>query len=174
MKKILLLSAGLLLITGCATRTVASPGLAGAVGPPLSVERFLRAANSRDLLGMSRIFGTADGPIGDTGSPFGCFWKKLGSIFGGTSCQTWQEVELRLDVIAEILQHSDYQIVSERRVPGRVDPATRIGVDMVVPPNRRATDIGFVVVMSGGRWVIQCIELDKVLSGRHSGECRAG
>lgn len=173
MNRLLLVFAGLLLTAGCTTRTVSLADPATAVAPQLSVERFLRAVNSRDYVAMSRLFGTVDGPIGDTGGAFGCFWKKLGAIFGGTSCQQWREVELRLDTLAEILQQTDYQIVSERRVAGRRHPTTRISVDMVVPPNNRAApDIGFVVVRADGRWMIECIETDKVLSGVHSGACR--
>jgi hypothetical protein len=171
-KKLFLVSVGLLLVAGCTTKRVSTSNAAAAVGPQLSVERFLQAANTRDLVGMSRIFGTESGPIGDTGNAFGCFWKKLGSIFGGDSCRSWSDVELTLDAIAEILTQDDYQIVSEQRVPGRTSEATRIGVDMTLPGAQKADDIGFVVVMSKDRWFIQCIELDKVMSGTHNGECR--
>ena len=64
------------------------------VAPPLTVERFLQAANTRDLETISRLFGNDDGPIGDS--------------------ESREEVELRMNVIAEILQHDDYEVVSER------------------------------------------------------------
>ena len=171
MKRVLLLSVGLLLVAACATPPVPSDDPAAAVAPQLSVERFLQAANARDYVSMSRIFGTSEGPIGDTGSSFGCFWKKIGSAFGGRSCEKWQDVELRLDAIAEILGHTDYEMVSQRRVAGSTVPATRIGVNLTLPGGTRASDVGFVVVMADVRWMIQCIELDKVTSGRHNGEC---
>ena len=41
-----------------------------AIAPQLSVERFLQAANSRDLYGMGRLFGTPAGPMMETGSTF--------------------------------------------------------------------------------------------------------
>jgi hypothetical protein len=173
-KRLLLLSIGLLIVGGCATSRVSSANSAGEVARQLSVERFLQASNARDYVGMSRIFGTSDGPIGDTGSAFGCFWKKLGAMFGGTSCPKWQDVEVRLDAIAEILQHDDYQIVSEGRVAGRAVPASRIGVDLDLPTSPTVRDVGFIVVMSDGRWMIECIELDKVTSGTHDGTCRGG
>jgi len=78
--------------------------------PALTVERFPQAANTRDLETMSCLFGTDDGPIADR--------------------RGREEVELRMDVIAEILQHVDYEIISERRVPGAETPSRRIGVDM--------------------------------------------
>ena len=96
----------------CTSQTVVNrPPLQFA--PALTVERFLQAANTRDLETMSRLFGSDDGPIGDTGSR--------------------EEVELRMDVIAEILQHDDYEIISERRVPGAEVPSNRIGVDILLP-----------------------------------------
>ena len=71
-----------------------------AVAPSLSVESFLQAANTRYLPAMARLFGTKDGPMADTGSSFGCFWKKIGAAFGGDSCVKWSDVELRMDAIA--------------------------------------------------------------------------
>ena len=83
------------------------------VAPALTVERFLQAANARDLQTMSRLFGTHDGPIVDSGSR--------------------EEIELRMDLIAGLLQHDDYEIISEGRVPGAEFPSNRIGVDLLLP-----------------------------------------
>ena len=113
------------------------------VAPVLTVERFLQAANTRDLETMSRLFGTADGPIGDSGKR--------------------EEIELRMDVIAEILQHYDYEIVSERVVPGAEVLSNRIGVDFTLPQGLRIRDVGFTVVLeSADRWIIDVIELVKI------------
>jgi hypothetical protein len=73
----------------------------------------LQAANTRDIVTMWRLFGNDDGPIGDSGNR--------------------EEIELRMNVIAEILQHDDYEIVSERAVPGAEVPSNRIGVDLTLP-----------------------------------------
>jgi len=135
------------------------------VGSSLTVERFLEAANGQDLEGMARIFGTAEGPILDTGSTFGCAFKKIGSWFGmSDACLTYQEVELRMHAISQILQHEDYRIVSESDVPGRVDRTTRIGVDLVRAGGQQVADLGFLVVRAGGdgHWLIEEIELDKI------------
>ena len=92
---------------------------------------------------MSRLFGTDDGPIGDSGNR--------------------EEVELRMDVIAEILQHDDYEIVSERTVPGAQVPSRRIGVDLLLPQGTSVRDVGFTVVLeSPNRWLINVIELVKI------------
>ena len=137
---LLLTSAG-----ACTSRTVVNQSQVQ-VAPALTVERFLQAANTRDLQTMSRLFGTDDGPIGDRGSR--------------------QEVELRMDLIAEILQHADYQIMSERRVPGTESPSIRVGVHILIVTPRGTTmvrDVGFTVVLeSTSRWLVNVIELVKV------------
>ena len=116
------------------------------VAPALTVERFLQTANTRDLETMSRLFGTDDGPIGDTGNR--------------------QQVELRMDLIAEILQHADYEITSERRVPGTASPSIRIAVDILIVTPRGTTmvqDAGFTVVLeSPNRWLVNMIDLTKI------------
>ena len=107
------------------------------------VERFLQAANARDLETMSRLFGTPDGPIGDRRSR--------------------EEVELRMNVIAQILQHDDYEIISERSVPGAEFPSRRVGVDLVLPGGTTVRDVGFTLVLeSDDRWLINVIEVIKI------------
>lgn len=142
MKRLLVLSILLTSAGACTSRTVVEQSQFR-VAPSLTVERFLQAANTRDLDTMSRLFGTDDGPIADTG--------------------TREEIELRMDVIAEILTHVDYEIVSERRVPGAEVPSNRIGVDIVLPGGATVRDVGFTVVLeSSGRWLINLIELVKI------------
>lgn len=157
----LLLLALLAVVAGCATR--AANDEMAAVAPMLSVERFLQAANSRDLDAMARLFGTADGPVSDTGSTVGCTFKKMGSWIGlGSACVTAEEVELRMDAIARILRHEDYRITSESDVAGRSRPTTRIGVDL---ETRRDTvrDVPFIVVRnSDGRWLVEEIGLERI------------
>ena len=112
---------------------------------------------------MARLFGTHDGPVEDTGSSFGCFWKKIGAAFGGQSCLDWADVELRMDAIAGILRHEDYRMASERAVAGVEHQTTRIGVDILFGRARTVRDVGFTVVLaSGDRWLIEVIELEKV------------
>ena len=133
------------------------------MGPILSVERFLQASNARDLDSMGNIFGTADGPAMDTGGTFGCMFKKMGSWIGlGDRCVTRQEVELELSLIAELLRHEDFRVVSESRVAGRTHPTTRVGVNFVID-GRDILDVPFFVVHAkSGRWLIENIDLAKV------------
>jgi len=153
------------LAAGCTTGRVASEGSA-AVAPSLSVERFLQAANDRDLESMARLFGTVEGPIADTGGPLGCAFRKLGSWFGMSHrCVTKPEVELRMDAIAGILRHQDYQIVSQADVPGRLEPTVRIGVDLTIR-GEIVRDVPFVLVRTReGRWLVQEIGLTKITGG---------
>jgi hypothetical protein len=143
MKRLSILSVLLLSAGACTSQTVVNqPQMT--LAPALTVERFLQAANIRDLETMARLFGTDDGPIGDTGDR--------------------QEVELRMDVIAEILQYDDYEIVSERRVPGAEILSNRIGVDLLLRGGgTMVRDVGFTLVLeSPNRWLINVIELVKI------------
>jgi hypothetical protein len=168
MRRFLLLA--ILLFMGGCTHRVIVPGEAASVAPMLSVERFLQAANARDLDSMARLFGTSDGPVIETGSTFGCAFKKLGSWFGlGERCLTLQEVEIHMDLIAQIIQHEDYTIVSESAVAGRMDPTSRIAVDMRID-GRDIEDVPFVVVRtSEGRWLIEEVGLATITGGGGEG-----
>ena len=142
MKRLPILFVLLMSVGACTSQTVVNQSQLP-VAPALTVERFLQAANTRDLETMSRLFGNNDGPIGDSGSR--------------------EEVELRMNVIAEILQHDDYVIVSERVVPGAEVPSNRIGVDLTLPQGLTVRDVGFTVVLeSPNRWLINVIELVKI------------
>ena len=140
----------------CATRVQTGP--TSAVGPQLSVERFLQAANTRDLDSMSRLFGTPDGPIADTGSTFGCAFKKIGSWFGGTPCLKRTDVEIRMDAIASVLRHTDYTVGRQEIVAGREHPTTRVLVDLVVT-GRTVPAVPFVVVQAGVELVFGLLAL---------------
>lgn len=151
-------------LAACST-TVVRPAGAAAVAPQLTVERFLQAANDRDLDSMGRIFGTREGPIGDTGSTFGCFWKKIGSWFGGSGCIDRSEVEVRLDAIARVLQHENYAIAGEEMVAGRRAPTRRVFVDMTVDGGEVVEDVPFEVVQGAEqRWYVERVDLERILA----------
>jgi hypothetical protein len=151
--------------TACSTRSVETPP--PSMGAQLTVERFLQAANQRDVIAMGRLFGTSDGPVADTGSTFGCMFKKIGSWFGGSSCTKRQDVEIRMDAIASILVHEDYQIVGENRVAGRMAPTQRILVDMTTDEGVAVAGVPFVVVRTGdGQWLVEQVDLQRVMAAR--------
>ena len=168
-KFLLLLIVGFPALSGCASAAPsAGQGRMAGVAPMLSVERFLQASNTRDLAAMARIFGTERGALAEqTGNSFACGFRRVGSWIGlSRSCVSWQEIEIRMHTIAEILAHDDFRIRSEANVPGRLSPTTRIGVDLVQAGGTVA-DVPFVVVRAGdGRWLVEEIGLDRVMSGR--------
>jgi hypothetical protein len=152
-----------LLSSGCTRVIVQGPGELAAVAPQLSVERFLQASNARDYAGMARLFGTPDGPIADTGNSFGCGLKLLVSWLPGVSrCRRWEDVELQMAAIAEVLRYQDYRIVSEAIQPGRTSLTNRIGVDLH-RPGSVVRDVPFLVVRTEeGRWLVQEIDLERI------------
>lgn len=141
------------ILPAACTTQVLPPGAAAAVAPQLSVERFLQAANARDLSTMGRLFGTPDGPMLDAGGSFGCMFKKIGSWFGGDSCRTRQSVEIRMNAISSILIHENYRIVREEMVAGRDVPTTRVPVTLTIQ-GEFVPDVPFLVVQAsgGGGW----------------------
>jgi hypothetical protein len=115
---------------------------------------------------MGRLFGTADGSVMETGSTFGCFFKKIGSWFGGSSCTKKVDVELRMDAIASIVRHDDYRIVREEAVAGRTSPARRVIVDLTIE-GEAVNAMPFVVVRtSEGRWLVEQVPLERIMAAR--------
>lgn len=167
MSRTLKLSLLTLVFSQAACTQVVVENPAAVLGAQLSVERFLQAANQRDVQAMGRLFGTSEGAALDTGGTVGCAFKKIGSAFGGDSCVKRQEVEIRMDAIASILEHEDYRIGREERVAGRTNPATRVYVDMTTGQGRSVKNVPFVVVQDGGgRWLIENVDLQRVMAAR--------
>jgi len=153
MKRIV--ATGLLLFTAaCASRSGAEdPGF----GPALTIERFLQAASevaqlseaqgpgaarmADEIETMARLFGTSDGPIIDR--------------------DPRDEVEQRMFLIAEILEHTNYELAGERAVPGRSREAIEVVVRLT---NERGDtyDVPFTVVQSNDGWLIENIELEAI------------
>jgi hypothetical protein len=164
-RSLILLVLFVLAPAACTTVTVEAPP--PSMAPQLSVERFLQAANQRDVESMGRLFGTEDGAVADTGGTLGCAFKKIGSWFGGDPCRNKQQVEIRMDAIASILLHEDYRVVGESRVPGRTVPAQRILVDMTTQDGVSVTAVPFVVVQTGdGHWLVEEVDLQRVMAAR--------
>ncbi|MEQ9569784.1 MAG: hypothetical protein RLN75_06300 [Longimicrobiales bacterium] len=127
--------------TACTTQTVQSgSGAVAGTSPLQSVERFLAAVNARDLDDMMAVFGTREGPIrGDRA-----------------------ENEIWMDAIASILEHRRYEIVSERQVPGREFPTTRVGVTLTIG-GEVYPDVTFITIRTDeGRWMVQEVDLERI------------
>lgn len=150
--------------TMVACTTVRTTGPGAAVVAQLSLERFLQAANDRDLEAMGRLFGTEDGPAWDTGSTGGCFFKKIGSWFGGSSCVEKRDVEIRMDAIAQVLRHDDYRILREEPVAGRLNAALRLYADLTIQ-GQVVPEVPFVLVRTdGGQWLVEEVDLQKAMA----------
>jgi hypothetical protein len=138
--------------TGCATKTVAPSQSAmngASIGPSLVIERFLQAANAKDLDTMAQIFGTTDGPFNRMGS------KK--------------EIDDRMFTFATVLRHTDFEIKGEGDpVSGRRDEAKNIlveisrGDDKVVVP--------FRMVQYKNSWLIEDLCMNKLTGTRSTCE----
>lgn len=144
----------------------AAPGSAASqpsAGPSQAVESFLEAAARRDLVEMARSFGTADGPVARTGSALGCGLRRLGSWVGlADRCHRWADVELRMDLLAAVLDPAAYRVRTEEQVAGRERPTVRVLVDVTVG-GREAPEVPFVVVLARhGSWLVQEIGVERL------------
>ncbi len=133
------------LAPACATQQMSSTSTMGSgalpgLGPVLTVERFLQAANLRDWATMMSLFGTEDGPVD---------WDR-------------QYGERHMNLLAEILQHEDYEIGEESAVPGRRAPTRQVLVTLE-QASRTVEDVPFLVVDAGnGSWLVEEIATDRI------------
>lgn len=155
--------AAAVVVVGCGSAATPA-GPAPPAGAADAVELFIEAAGRRDHAAMARLFGTADGPIGDRGGTLGCAFRKAGSwIRLGARCLEQGEVELRMDVIAGILRHESYRVRLGGAVAGRGRAAVRVDVELK-RGTRRAVEVPFVVIRTGGgAWLVEQVGLDRVV-----------
>jgi hypothetical protein len=112
-----------------------SPG--SSPGPALTVERFLQAANTNDWSTMSRLFGTSD--------------KTIDELDGSSQAQR------RMQLLSSLLRHDDFAFRGQRQVPGRLQDATELMVQL--RQGTRQVDVPFRVVRrKGGGWIIEWID----------------
>ena len=65
----------------------------------------------------------------------------------------------------DILRHEDYRIVRQEMVAGRDIPTTRVVVTLTIN-GQLVNDVPFLVVQaSGGRWLVQEVDLERVMAG---------
>lgn len=120
----------------------APSGDASLAPPTLVVERFLRAVNTNDLETMAQLFGTAEGSV--------------------LRRNARADVEQRMFALASLLRHEDYALTGEDIVPGRMNEAIRIVVQMQL--NEEQARVPFLMVRSRDGWLVERIELDEVLA----------
>ena len=140
----------MLALAGCVQQQVVRPSTpvstAGALGPSLVVEQFMRALNvePRDLVTMGRLFGTREGPISER--------------------DPRPQVEQRMFAIASVLHHDDYQILREQQVPGRTTEATQLLVNVIA--GQSSNVVPFTMVRYKDGWLIEQIGIDVITNQR--------
>lgn len=143
-----LLAMGLVLLTsGCAARTdpVTVRGEQPGIAPALAVERFLGAANAKDLNTMGRLFGTRAGSILER--------------------DPRSEVEHRMFTLASILRHQNYTLAGEGIVPGRIGEAVRIMVRMNLDGGQVLVPFTVVRTVNDG-WLVEQIDIEAITGAR--------
>lgn len=134
------------LAIGCAGRSDTPPPAFGArsdVAPALVIERFLHAANARDLATMARLFGNREGSV----------LERVPRA----------EVEQWMFVLANVLRHDDYTIEREAIAPGRLGQAIRIFVLMQF--GERSASVPFTVVQTeAGGWLVEAFDIEAITS----------
>jgi hypothetical protein len=137
--------ASALFCAACVQKVEVRPGTGLAVSRTFVLEQFLRASNAAaasdtsGLVTMGRLFGTKAGPT--------------------TGVDSRKIVEQRMYLIASILRHDDYRILGEQLVPGRLQEARQINVEMTMGP-RKVTVPFTMVRTSHDGWLVENIALE--------------
>jgi hypothetical protein len=129
----------LLMLAACGGRD-ATPAMESP-GPALVVERFLQAANVNDLYTMTQLFGTSRRTI--------------------DQIETRERAERRMQVLASLLRHDDYAVQGQRAVPGRLNDATELLIELRTG-DRTVVVPHLVVRRAGGGWIIERIDIEPI------------
>lgn len=139
---------GMMLVGACVKTVVVSP--ANSMGASLALERFLAAANAKDLTAMSNLFGTKAGPI--------------------IKRDEKAHVETQMHLIATILRHDDYKLEGEEMVPGRREDATMLNVNII--KGKQTTMVPFIMVRTTeGQWIVECLEIERLTANSSTRRC---
>jgi uncharacterized lipoprotein YajG len=136
MKRFLAVLFAVVLLAGCATRDTV-PAMESP-GPALVLERFLQAVNTNDLQTMTQLFGTARGTI--------------------DQLEPRERAERRMQVLASLMRHTDYTIQGQRAVPGRLNDATELLVQLRTPD--QTVTVPHLIVRRGNGWIIERIDVE--------------
>lgn len=132
----------LLLSAGCASR-MSGASQAGAAGPELAIDRFLRSAAARDYVAMGWIFGTVDGAILQR-DPAG-------------------QVEQRMYALAHLIEHDGFTIGPASPVPGRTGEALLF--EVVLRQGAESAPLPFITVRGpGGSWYVEQLAVEAITS----------
>lgn len=141
MKRNLVVLASVLLLAACGGKETI-PAL-DSPGPTLVVERFLQAVNTNDLQTMTQLFGTSRRTI--------------------DQLEPRERAETRMQVLASLLRHEDYSIQGQRVVPGRINDATELLIELTMD-GRTVVVPHLVVRRRSGGWIIERIDIEVITS----------
>lgn len=140
-----LVALAMLLLAACGGRVPPPAGAPGAPASAAAVERFLQLAGEKDYVQMGWVFGTEAGPI-ITRFPL-------------------PEVEKRMYALANLLQHSSFEVGSGSPVPGRIGVAEGFSVRMQT--GGRTKQVPFVAVRGpDGRWFVERVSVEAITNVR--------
>ena len=129
------------LLAGCGSGGAQAPPAAASPGPVLVVERFLQAANANDLETMAELFGTRERTI--------------------VELEGRSMAEQRMHVLASLLRHDDFVVRGQENVPGRIQDATRLMVELEQDGGRVVVP-HLVVRTTDGGWIIEKIDVERL------------
>lgn len=142
----MLLLGGVLAVMACGSK--ASPSIVLPSDPEVTLSRFMSAVQAKDLVSMSQLWGTKDGPAA----------RKMERA----------ELSQRLTVMQIMLQHERYEITADVLTAG-LDDGTRAYHLRLVRLGCQV-DVPFQLVRVGEGWLVSVIDLTQ--AGNPARACR--
>lgn len=142
----MLLLGGLLAVMACGSK--ASPSIMLPLDPEVTLSRFMSAVQANDLVSMSQLWGTKDGPAA----------RKMERA----------ELNQRLTVMQIMLQHERYEITADVLTAG-LDDKTR-AYHLRLMRLGCQVDVPFQLVRVGEGWLVSVIDLTQ--AGNPARTCR--
>ena len=140
----LLLPVCLMLAAGCSSAMRPPGGIAGAPAAQAAVERFMQFAAEKDYTGMGWVFGTESGPIVQR-DPLG-------------------EVEQRMYLLANLLEHDTFAVEAGGPVPGRTGGA--FSFQVTLRRGARTVQVPFTAVRGPeNRWFVEQLATEALTTG---------
>lgn len=142
----MLLLGGVLAVMACGSK--ASPSIMLPLDPEVTLSRFMSAVQANDLVSMSQLWGTKDGPAA----------RKMERA----------ELTQRLTVMQIMLQHEQYEITADVSAAG-LDDRTR-AYQLRLRRLGCQVDVPFQLVRVGEGWLVSVIDLTQ--AGNPARTCR--
>lgn len=142
----MLLLGGLLAVMACGSK--ASPSIMLPLDPEVTLSRFMSAVQANDLVSMSQLWGTKDGPAA----------RKMERA----------ELNQRLTVMQIMLKHERYEITADVLTAG-LDDKTRAYHLRLIRLGCQV-DVPFELVRVGEGWLVSVIDLTQ--AGNPARTCR--